>query len=393
MKMKKSLIFAFLTIATISICVCEPPIGRKNPTALDVAQEAVVQHTAKTVNLFNTMQSQVEIERSRYKILGSAYNKNEILKESTQKYQKDPEAYYPYVKPQKDSPPNPDKRPYLNRDSKVYEKDKKAYYNPSYVYRKTPQPYVGKDIPVDLGETSRTFPTEQNLIRLHNELKAIDARNAVSLNEASVKGYYMKDPKPYYDPTFEDTLDSKNEIKKNIQAMKKDLDRALTDKLKAHIGTIPVHQEVENQFNYDSEVRNKVIKDNYYNEVVNFNGYHTEIPPEAAKQYQFKRSPPPRGNKETADVVEHNVEEAVEKNTQEGETGKDTGVYYTPQPRVPRPDLLENRPPRSNEHFKPDRPVEFNAKSNYAAVTTNLTGINPTARKESTSSTKNLKKK
>ena len=164
----KMLSFLAILALSLSMIICDPPIGRKNPIAIDVAQEAVVNHTAKTINLFNTMQSQVEIERSRYRILGSAYNKAEILKESTTKYAKDPLAYYPYVKPTKDGVPKVDQKPYLNRDDKVYEKDKKAYYNPTYVFKKVPAPYIGKKTGVSVGETNDTFPTEQNLMRLGN---------------------------------------------------------------------------------------------------------------------------------------------------------------------------------------------------------------------------------
>jgi hypothetical protein len=277
--------------------------------------EAIVQNTASVASENNAFRSNIELQQNRYKILGSARDQRVrdgiYLSQNATKYTKDPEAYYPYVNPNKDTTPVVDQVKVDNPP--IYQLDKKAYYNPTGEFRVIPSPYVGKTVPVNLGELQNTFPTEKNLQGLKTQLQAINMKENLDLNTVVEKGIYIPDPHAYYDPSVEDTSRVINDLKGKVAVMESDLNNNLRNNLNVDVGTVSVHQEVQNAFNKENEIKANLEKINYYTPVINNNGRSVELPVGypigevvAVKQDKVM------GAKEDVDVIEHKLEEAEE---------------------------------------------------------------------------------
>lgn len=278
--------------------------------------EAIVQNTASVASENNVYRSSIELQQNRYKILGSARDQRVrdgiyLNQNSLTKYAKDPEAYYPYADPNKDRTPVVEQVKFDNPP--VYDKDKKAYYNPTGEFRVIPTPYVGKTVPVALGELQNSFPTEKNLQGLKSQLQAINMRENLDLNAIVQKGIYFPDPHAYYDPSLEDTSRAINDLKGKVATMESDLNNNLRNSLNVDVGTISVHQQVQNAFNKENEIKNNLEKINYYTPVVESNGRSIELP--VGSPVAVVAVPKPDkviGGKEDVDVIEHKLEEADE---------------------------------------------------------------------------------
>jgi hypothetical protein len=310
-KNKKSLVLlSVICIISLSIvfCVPDPPVERKNPNAFDAAMEPIVQNTAYVMSLTHPM-SAVDTNQSRYSVIGDtkAFHAEEAQIKKENIYKRDPEAYYPYVDTNKPVPRY--EAPKLNRPNLSGES--KSYYDPTGDYRVIPKFYPGKEVPVVSGDTRTTFPTESNLKGLKNQLKAIDFGNRMDIEAIHEKGIYYSDPKPYYDPTEEDTSDRVKELGDKIQSMSSSLDFNMKNKLKADISLESQKYEVQNMVNKEAEeqlLKHKRI----YTPIGNINGITTEYAPgtNIGKNKNKRKPATVMGSKEDADVVTHTYEEA-----------------------------------------------------------------------------------
>lgn len=277
--------------------------------------EAIVQNTANVASENNVYRSNIELQKNRYKIIGSALDQRVrdgvyLNQNSLQKYAKDPEAYYPYMDPNKDRTPVVEQVKFNNPP--VYDKDKKAYYNPTGEFRVIPTPYVGKTVPVNLGELQNSFPTEKNLQGLKTQLQAINMAENLDVNAIVQKGIYFPDPHAYYDPSLEDTSRVIKDLKGKVASMESDLNNNLRNSINVQVGTVSLQQQVQNAFNKENEIKANLEMKNYYTPVVDSNGRSVELPvgtpvaPSVAKQDKII------GGKEDVDVIEHKFEEAEE---------------------------------------------------------------------------------
>lgn len=277
--------------------------------------EAIVQNTANVASENNAFRSNIELQKNRYKIIGSALDQRVrdgvyLNQNSLQKYTKDPEAYYPYVDPNKDRTPVVEQVRVDNPP--VYALDKKAYYNPTGEFRVIPTPYIGKTVSVDMGELQNSFPTEKNLQGLRNQLKAISMRENLDINAIIQKGIYYPDPHAYYDPSLEDTSRTIKDLQGKVASMESDLNNNLRNSLNVEIGTITLHQQVQNAYNKENEIKANLEKKNYYTPVVDSNGRTIELPVGTPVAPVVQKQDKVVGSKEDVDVIEHKLEEAEE---------------------------------------------------------------------------------
>ena len=282
----------------------------------DVAMEAIVQNTAYVAEVQNAFKSNVDLHQSKYKILTGGSNE-ELLNPPRVPYPKDKKAYYPCVDPAK-AVDNKESFyvPKFNPRS-LYEKDKIAYYNPTGVFKVLPLPHpqIGTEVPIVLADLQDKFPSEQNLKSLQNQLEAIKTRDdiASNINEISEKGIYMGDPKPYYDPTVDDTKENVGHITGSIINMEKSLNNAIRNEITANLGTVKVHREIQHIENYHSEALDAKMKENYYTPVgKDSKGNNVEMPPKSVEFKNTQTPPTTYGPRVEVDVEEHKTEEAVE---------------------------------------------------------------------------------
>lgn len=311
---KKSLVLlSVICIISLSnvFCVPDPPVERKNPNAFDAAMEPIVQNTAYVMSLTHPM-SAVDANQSRYNVIGDpkGFAQEEALLKKENIYKRDPEAYYPYVDTNKPVPRY--EAPKLNRGNLTGES--KSYYDPTGDYRVIPRFYPGKEVPVISGDTSATFPTEANLKGLKTQMKVIDMGNKLDFESINEKGIYYSDPKPYYDPTEEDTVEKVKDINDKINTMSASLDFNMKNKLKADISYESHQNEVQNMVNKEAEEQLLKHK-NIYTPIGNINGITTEYAPgtNVGKNKNKRKPATVMGSKEEADVVTHVLEEADEK--------------------------------------------------------------------------------
>jgi len=305
----------------------DPPVERKNPNAFDAAMEPVIQNTAYVTSLTRPM-SDVDKNQSRYSIIGDLKPYLEQEKVKKEIYKRDKEAYYPYVDTNKPVPRY--EAPKLNRPEVSGEA--KSYYDPTGDYRVIPKFYPGKDVPVIVGDTRETFASEVNLKGLKTKLKAIDYNSKVDIDAVHEKGIYFSDPKPYYDPTEEDTSSKVNELNDEIRIMSSSLDNNYRNDLKADISIEKQRYEVQNMVNKEAEEQYSKHQRNY-TPIENRNGITTEFPAGSnfgKNKKENKRKPATVvGSKEEADVVDHTYIDAEEK-LKTTSTASKTGTTTTP---------------------------------------------------------------
>lgn len=356
-----------LLILTITFVISEPAPGRKNPNAWDVANEALVQNTVKRSNLLNSYRSNIDKNPSRYKVLGSIHNTSSVVETSKELYAKDPKAYYPSFDPSRHpevevSPKSTPARP------EKYEKDKKPYYNPTGEFKIKPLPPMGKDTNVVLGDVNYTFPTEKNLQNLSNQLEALKLRNMIDLNEASMKGVYIPDPKPYYDPTIDDTEATKGAIIAQMFEIGKDLENQKKHNITANIGTEKYTPEVQNKDNYDSEQKLKNVAENYYTEVITKDGKNYELPVGVTTKGEAKPTTYETSPQVDADVVKKEIVESDVEN----KSSRTGDVYYSKEVKQKKlsddkkdvKDLKANKAQNNLKTLKPRVVVDNTPKEN-----------------------------
>ena len=318
--------------------------------------EPIVKNTAYVSNILNTYRSEVDKNPERYNILGSSKNVN--IATSKDKYSKDPNAYYPYVDPQKD------KTPYAGPTNMRIEKngDHEPYYNPTGVYHVIQTPRIGKEIPIIMGDTQVTFPTETNVQKLHNQLEAIKLRQSFDLGTADSRGIYVKDPSPYYDPTREAEDETVKDIESNIVSMKENIEEGKKVTLVANIETKSYSPQVENSFNYNQELKMKKVKENYYTQIVRKDGRDVELANEVSQE---QRRPPKEplntGIKIDVEEITHKLEDA------DGNTTGTGDVYYSPKTGSRKNKISKKNDSKSSKNLRANTKAKDEVKMKMIA--------------------------
>lgn len=300
----------------------------------------IVQNTAQVMAENNSLLGDVDRNPGRYTILGSGYDSKHLTdKVKGDKYARDPEAYYPYVDPNKNTIPQVEQVK-MDRPP-THPTEKEAYYNPSAGYKIISPPKVGKEIPVVLNDLQNTFPSEKNLQSLKTQLKAIDVRENLDDSAITQKGIYYSDPKAYYDPTVKDTNETLSQLKNHINSMESSLNNAAKNNIEAKIGTVKGKYQVQNERNYEAEQRVKFSNENYYTPVRNHMGRDIEFPvgTKFNDNQEAKKNGAPKEEPVPVDVIEHTYEEAEAKTTDENKPNNNGQQRKTSSSNL-----------RSNEH-------------------------------------------
>lgn len=232
------------------------------PSINDLKEEYLTQNTDRYIRENNLAQSDIEVNPMRYALLNGKDRTNDPLMRNGEVYSKDSNAYYPYVKEKNlfIGPPPPKRRNYPNS---VYPLDQKPYYGPSDPYRlilNMPKDRVA--VPIQLGDLTKTHASETNLKRMENELAMMDAPEPwVNINKS---GTYLRDPKPYYDPTVPEKEMYKTKLKESIENMREDLLHPNLPDLSKSFKRINASPMIQNYVNSNKEETNELIANSYY---------------------------------------------------------------------------------------------------------------------------------
>lgn len=279
----------------------------------DVANEYKVQNTAKIIMGSGQNVSNIDKNPGRYEIIGTLPEASRIF-ETGKIYEKDPEAYYP--NPPKDTRnafgPERGISPLTPRQP-VYNLDPKPYYSPTPNIRVVNDEELnkGKPVPVLLGDVSETFPSEQNLLKLKRRLKEL--MDSLKVQDYG-RGINKVDPRAYYDPTTEDTLNSIRMLEDRIICMEHKLNEAIKNDVQLELQKSKVTPQIQNFLNMNAEMQNKAVKENYYTPigVHKKKKYHVEFP--VGTKFNELRRPDSKSPQEIvdADEEEHDLQDAEE---------------------------------------------------------------------------------
>ena len=277
--------------------------------------EAIVQNTAKVTELLNDRRN-IDLYPARYSIIGSKYTtSNQDVTRNI--YQKDQEAYYPYVDPAKED----ERSMNLNKVNDkvqprptIYDKDKWPYYSPAKNYVVLPYAKPGKETPVVMADLERVFPSAQNLNNLKVQLTALNLRENPNADEVYNKGIYKGDAKPYYDPTSEDTDDSIKSLTESIKQMEQNINHLATHDLPTvQIDTYTVHPKVQNEDNFEAEQRYIHAKESTIIPIITKGGFDVEAPIGTKVNTPIPKDPIIASPRVPAEEISHVFVEAEEK--------------------------------------------------------------------------------
>jgi len=142
----------------------------------------------------------------------------------------------------------------------IYQKDQQPYYGtgePFKVISNAPTDRI--PVAIEMKDLTQTFPDQNNIRILENALNQINAKE--SLNSISMTGKYMKDAKPYYDPTTEEKAMKSAAIIESINRMKAEMTYdgpVFTEE------NFPVKTKVQNYANFNKEDTNEFIANSYH---------------------------------------------------------------------------------------------------------------------------------
>ena len=122
-------------------------------------------------------------------------------------------------------------------------------------------------VPVVLGNLSEKVASVKNINSLKKQLNTLTNQYLAPKylsKESQEKGVYLKDQRPYYDPTSQFKQKKIAHLTKTI----KDLGYKLNDyRSIPHLGLVKVEKNVQNFVNKNKENTNKFIGDSYYYKV------------------------------------------------------------------------------------------------------------------------------
>ena len=189
-----------------------------------------------------------------------------MLLANTGVYNKDPKAYYGDASPQVassgytvTSQNNADAGRRYNKKN-IYQRDPKPYYGTGLDYMRVDNyPKDKISVPIEMKELTYTFPMDNNVKTLENELTKLNQKE--SLNSISLSGKYMKDPNAYYDPTQVEKQNKRNLITQSINNIKEEMTRKtpfFTEE------TFIGQAKIQNYQNYNKENTNEIVSDSYF---------------------------------------------------------------------------------------------------------------------------------
>lgn len=278
--------------------------------------EAIVQNTAKTIELVNG-KSEIDLYPSKFKILGSKQNADAIREvynstNGNSIYSKDPEAYYPYIDEAKQDKGFKEPVNKVEKQAAMYPLDKNPYYSPLGQYKVLPYETPGKSTPVTMSDLDKVAASPENLLYLKKQLSAINLRENLNAQEISSKGIYYGDSRPYYDPTIEDTITEVKDLQNKINDMEDNLKRKSENKLDLKFETFTIKPQVQNIQNYIAESKLTHFLQNYITPIQNYKGYDTEFPVGTLIPKTTPKQPVTLGTKESADELSHSFVDAEE---------------------------------------------------------------------------------
>ena len=188
-----------------------------------------------------------------------------------------------------------------------------------------------------LSDLTDKFADVNNLnklqISLGNIRRSVDpyAHLALHPNRADI---YFKDPKPYYDPTLEETKAKIEHLTDTINNMTQDIKNGSKNQPNLNYRNEMAQFRIQNQWNMSTEARNDLIKNNYYNPILHTkDGFDVNGPVglDIPKDEPVSNTLRNMGDKIEVDVKEHHYIEPDEK------PGKLPSKYIQEKTQTPAP--------------------------------------------------------
>lgn len=202
---------------------------------------------------------------NKYTILGLA-NRNNKSMPAPQIYGKDPDNYYPLAdQSNKNRYTMTPSKFGLHKSTDIYALDKFPYYSP-----RESEVIINQNdantIPISMTEdVSRVFPSVDTISTLRKRLDAIKLREDYRGKDFTTgKGVYNLDPRPYYDPTLEDTKSEVDALKEKISSMEAQIKNGLREDPVLKFENVVNNPKIQNIYNQESEAATKYITENFY---------------------------------------------------------------------------------------------------------------------------------
>ena len=183
-------------------------------------------------------------------------------------YEKDSAPYYDPTKPQIALPIKREYNiPMQRYTSNIYPLDQKPYYGPNdyRVYTNVPDDRV--KVKVNLGDLTEKVASEKNIYKLKQQLDAIQNQyNGPKYlsKDSGEKEVYIKDQRPYYDPTLISRIKKIQHLNNTIA----DLEAQYNDNsAQPQLNLIKVETHVQNFVNKNKENTNQFIAGSYHYDV------------------------------------------------------------------------------------------------------------------------------
>jgi hypothetical protein len=240
------------------------------PSINDLKQEFLTQNTANYIVKNNIAQTDLDVNPDRYILMNGHNAETDPLMKTGSLYEKDPNAYYPFVNPPQmgtaSMPVTPPEAISRYGNSNIYPLDQKPYYAPNGGEFRVivDMPKDKLNVPINLGDLSLTHADDKNVRKL--EAKLQDLTRPESLNSVSMTGKYIPDAKAYYDPTAEEKTMNKIGLENTIVNMKADLLNPNMPKFQ--FDTITSTPKVQNYQNKNKEETNEMIANSYHYPIV-----------------------------------------------------------------------------------------------------------------------------
>jgi hypothetical protein len=148
----------------------------------------------------------------------------------------------------------------------IYKKDSAPYYSPTGEFRIfSNKPSDKLLIPIEIKDLTDQTPSIENLKNLEKTVE--DLEKSENINNLSSSNKYVKDPKAYYDPSYQDKLEKKIQIKKAIQKVRSNL---IDQKHNFTEENFKIETKIENYKNTNKENTNELIGESYYYDLEKF---------------------------------------------------------------------------------------------------------------------------
>lgn len=137
----------------------------------------------------------------------------------------------------------------------IYHNDTKPYYGNIIGFRKiSNRPNKILKVPIIIKDLGDLYLTPNDIDRLENRLKNLNQEDLI--DSLQIDGRYMKDPKPYYDPSHQQRENEKKFLLEKLDEFRQNLKFNNTEII---IQEIKIKSQIQNYGNADKEENNKII--------------------------------------------------------------------------------------------------------------------------------------